>query len=337
MAYCVFCGAAESKSFCTNCGAEQPGSKKRARRPKPQKKFLAIAGVVVLVIGFAMQQAVTRLVLPYSGPLLVDIESVPLSNTLVGSIYTVSLNGTGLTIPRGAGSQKLDLIWSTESPIELVISSKVIGEEDLLLTYDPRSEGAFGIDPDSTIKLDVFFGPAEFEAALSIADSESESAWRIVASDSSKRRNVADLVSKCVAKNEAELAPAVEFASGAYDNYNAAMRTAELDGIRDLYYRTWAARAARLVGLIENQIDKAPGYNGDLSKTEWNGLLGSYQEVADSWTGLEEVSLAEDDSSWDSAWDRIRDAESGLESRARLFSDRASDAKQLCLANLYKN
>lgn len=336
MGYCVFCGAADSKSFCTGCGAEQPGAKKKARRPKLQKKFLAIAGVVVLVIGFAMQQAVARLVLPYSGPLLVDVEAAPLSNTPVYSSYRVTLNGTGLTIPRGAGSQKRDLTWSTESPIELVISSKIIGEENLLLSYDPRSEGTFGIEPDSIIKLDVFFGRAEFSATLSIADSESESAWRIVASDSSKRRNVADLVSKCVAENEAELAPAVEFASGANDDYKAAVRTAELDGTRDLFYRTWAARAARLSGLIENQIEQAPVYNGDLSKTEWDGLLRSYQEVADSWTELEEVSLDEDDSSWDRAWDRIYDAEAGLESRARLFVGQGSDAKQLCLANLYK-
>lgn len=341
MSFCVYCGAALSGAFCTECGGKQPTGKVKARRPKfkfkPVPVLLSIA--VLVAIGLGLNSFVAQYIAPFGGPMSVSISSTPGGNSLNVAFYELELNNTKIVLPRN-GYKLVEVgFWSSEEPIYLTIKSQLIGEKDLTLSYLPREYGLLGKDDGRAVRVDIEVDSKAISATLSISSSDLEDNWTEIRSGSITRENFSALAAECAAEIARPAAQASQFAQGLYTQYSNAVKRAKLEGEMSLYYTTWASRADTLQRYLRDIEDDAPFYSGNFGEEEWQAVLRSFGAIIDAWENLESVARREADNSWDSAWGRINNAEYILMSTPDQFSSALSGpaVAKLCRDRLLRD
>lgn len=339
MAYCVYCGSGGVGRFCTSCGKEQPNSVGKPRQRKKIKltrRGLAITGAILLVLGVAIQQAAVRFVLPYSGPLVVEVTNASASNEAQSLIYQLVVNDSRLTLPGKGNSLTEEFEWVSTEPLEVQLTSKLMRERDLNLNFDPKSIEPFGLDPGKPLKIDVFIAEKTIFAKLQVEDTSFASGWKDLLQDTTSRINFQAEIDKCVTANEGSTETLVAYAETAFDTYLTSLERARLDGERDLYYYEWADRSNLLVSYLQDAIDEAPEFESSFGVSEWSKFVGAFEEAKLAWEYLADVSDRESDAEWDIAWEAIYDAEAKLEQTANAYVRVGSNTYESCLATLYK-
>jgi hypothetical protein len=292
-----------------------PKEPKPPREPLGKKVFLAAgAGAVVLLIALGL--IAREYVLPFSGPLAVEIDNRSTSqNPLLPGHLTIKLGEEVLGIPRAAGSKVVaETTWSSGEPISALVDSRFSLEKDTSLIVDVRDLGFTGSDSGQALELKIKITDSAITLSLE-SPSGAEQGEGDLASVAFARGNLNRAVESCYSENAAPYLEAVELSGEAYRSYVAEVAKARLDGTRTLLYSVWASRSASLVRALERQLSDLEEARVPISgaiANEHNRVTLALISVISAWENFNSVSRRESDSQWDAAWDRIYGAETDL-------------------------
>jgi hypothetical protein len=243
----------------------------------------------------------------------------------------MTINGSSIEIPRVRQPADLEQSWESETAINVALNTRVVGEPDLYFSVVPRELGLLGSDRGKLLTLVVTVEEDYFAVELFSGPPEENS---VLQTKRTLRVNFDKLLAACNLELTREVSSELRFASEVYSKYTGAVQEARLDGSRTLPYTTWASRSRNLQGLIQNIRNSAPNYSGQIGSENWKSLMDSLRAVEAAWRNLQMVAIAESDSGWDSAWERIYAQQVELASKANEVSRIATLIKDQCVDRL---
>jgi hypothetical protein len=292
---------------------------------------ILIGSIFTVLLFLGASFIVRQYVAPFDGPLKVQIKNEMHQNVLRASLYSMTINGSSIEIPRVRQPVDLEQSWESETAINVALSTRVVGEPGLFFSVVPRELGLLGSDRGKLLTLLVTVEEEHFAVELFSGPPEENS---VLQTKRTLRVNFDKLLAECSLELTREVSSELRFASGVYSKYTGAVREARLDGTRTLPYTTWASRSRNLQGLIQNIRNSAPNYSGQIGSENWKAMIDSLRDIEAAWRNLQTVALAESDSRWDSAWERIYAREAELASKANDVSRIAILIKDQCVDRL---
>ena len=334
MAYCANCGSEVSSAFCANCGTQSPI---RKRKFSFSKKTLAIVAGSVALSLLAGGLLIREYVLPFSGPLEVVVTNKSSGdNTIAKARLSMTLDGEELALPLVAGqSATIETTWKSHVPITLNIDSKFVEEESTSLVFAVRKSGFTGSFGGTPMQLNIKINNSEIVAELV----EKKDAGETFASVVFDRANFKQSVEKCVERSMADSGEDIESAQAIYEDYEAAVKAARVDGERYLFYTVWASRADDLQGRISRILDRFDRLSlpkNDNIALRVDEIRSQLLRLERAWSTLESVSRREDDSEWDAAWTEIYSADTGLMFAVDAIDTIAADVRADCSDSLLR-
>jgi hypothetical protein len=310
---------------------------KRQKRPIRIGKSLIFSALgIVLVALIAGALLVREYVLPFSGPLEVEVSNQSTTaNPVVVANLKIKLNGEQLSVPNlGTTSVPLAREWASSERIDLRIESTFTLERDTTLIVNPKLDLGF-TGSDSGKKL-ILYVVIKDDSIASILVEDS-SAGAVLAKSTFQRENFLQALDLCVGDQINTYRASYDRAEDAYSDYLEAVENADLDGELWLYYTTWASRSAKLIPQIDGikgMLDVAATPSTGPIHNVHLGVSRALGDVRSAWSNFYRVSLLEAESQWDDAWNQIRAAESELQSRSQSVSSVAGELRNGCRATL---
>ena len=341
MAYCANCGSEVSSAFCGNCGAKS-ASKKPKFGFRVSKKLLAvIAGSLALTL-LAGGLVLREYVLPFSGPLEIVISNKTTNeNTVSNSRLSLILNGEQLGVPGVSGAvRRSESTWNSHVPLFLSIESKFVQESNTSMSFAPRKSGLTGSYGGRPLTLTISITDSRITAVLTSKVAGAVGERQMLTTVSFTRVNFERALQACVADTMERSGEDIESARGIYEDYEAAVRAARLDGERSLTYSVWASRAGDLqvrIAKISERFDRLNLPNSQSVSGRVDQIAAQLYNLEQAWGNLESVSLREDDSEWGSAWDQVYAADSGLSTAVAGLGNVDSVVRTDCSDSLLRN
>lgn len=296
---------------------------------------MAIVAGAVAVSLLAGGLLIREYVLPFSGPLEVVVNNKSSGdNTIAKARLTLTLDGKELDVPYVSGqSETIETTWRSHVPLTLNIDSKFVQEESTSLVFAVRKSGFTGSFGGTPLQLTIDISNSKIVAEL-VEKKESGEIFSSVVFD---RANFKQAVEKCVELSMAESGEDIESAQAIYEDYEAAVKAARVDGERYLFYTVWASRADDLQGRISrisDRFDRLSLPRNDNIALRVDEINSQLLRLERAWGTLESVSRREDDSEWDAAWTEIYSADTGLMFAVDAIDTIAADVRADCSDSL---
>lgn len=359
MAFCTNCGTKAIGDFCTNCGQATPLVQKNKNSPASasNNSFSTPGSEAADQQSFATFQAPASKY-PIRGPRPKLKELARDRKPLFFGVVALILFGSLALFPAG-GSYKVvfsnDASSNPPVPFELTANGKTSkftgssfdGQVLAEGTWNPFQPISVRYIP-SPIKDDVIFFQVPVFANLGVWNLGRELKAVVEVDNQSStirlegqliplvdfasagyRSNYAAELQQCKSEFSDIYGGQIDFISKANSNYLRYVKEESLDGIRTLYYTTWAARSDRLQNRISNYTNLINPFFSDSSlDSSSRAVISSLDSLRSAWGNLETVARLEAKSRWSAAWDRIYDAETDLERAANTFVTESAAAAQ---------
>lgn len=304
---------------------EPTESEDPAPRSKTSKRLAVIIAGSVVLLG--------ALLFPGSGELTVVYhDNTSEANAAVD--LTLQMDERNIRIsPDSDGEVVYTSSWSSFAASEIRIVPDPKNDEVITLSLPQLgSLGIWNINRPRVVTITANDG--SLEVNLSGGDNFSE----VGTMEAFRTFYFKDLAS-CKGDFDDDYGYAIKLRQNANENYLGLVKDAQLNGMRTLYYPTWAFRADNLQDKMSNYLslitsNSLPDENS-LLQSAGVEVQAAFIDLRSAWENLETVSRNESVSKWDGAWDKIYNAESALASKVNLFIPYASDAgKDFCSARL---